>query len=185
MSYQLYADPFTDADQAEMAGLDCGDEPWARAATEWITGPDALDSIAKYGTKVWVFRDEADAVIGFGSLGPCRWRWPLPDGSYTRLLIIPQVGIDSRYRGQPRDPEWRFSHQMMRHLIFEAREWASQIRNTKSAQKHVDLLVLQVHKDNHAARCLYEKFEFIATPNFERNAHVIMSHKLAVPDVPT
>jgi hypothetical protein len=185
MSYQLYADLFTEADQPEMAGLHCGDEPFARAATAWITGPDVRDSIANRETKVWVFRDDADTVIGFGSLGPCRWRWPPPDGGYTRLLIIPQLGIDARYRGQPPDPDWRFSNQIMSHLIFEAQEWAAEIRETQHAKRHVDLLVVQVHRDNHAARCLYEKFEFIATPNYERHAHIVMSHRLAGPDVPT
>jgi ribosomal protein S18 acetylase RimI-like enzyme len=178
MSFQLFADPFTDADQPAMAGLHCGDEPWARAATAWINGSDVLDSITHWQTRVWVFRDESETVVGFGSLGPTQWRWPPPAGDYTRMLMIPQLGIDARFRGQPPDPERRYSNQIMSHLIFEAQEWASEIRRTKPAKKHVALLILQVHKNNIPARRLYEKFEFIAMPGFESNEHIVMSHKL-------
>jgi RimJ/RimL family protein N-acetyltransferase len=185
MSFQLFADPFTEADQPAMVGLHCGDEPWARAATAWITGSDVLDSRHNHRTRVWVFRDDADSIVGFASLGPTQWRWPPPDGRYTRLLMVPQLGIDARFRGQPPDPAWRYSNQVMSHLIFEAQEWASEIRRTKPAKKHVKLLILQVHKDNLAARRLYEKFDFIAMPNFESRDHIVMSHKLAVPDEPS
>jgi GNAT superfamily N-acetyltransferase len=178
MSYQLFADPFTEADQPAMAGLHFGDEPWARAATAWITGSDVLDSIQKHRTRVWVFRDESEAIVGFASLGPTQWRWPPPDGSYTRLLIVPQIGIDARFRGQPPDPAWRFSNQIMSHVVFEAREWATAIRHIKPPKKHVELLILQVHRDNHAAYRLYERFGFVPMPGFESNDHLVMSHKL-------
>ncbi len=52
----LFADPFTAADQQFLAGLCCGDEPWAQAATEWIKSSEVLDSIDRYDTKVWVYR---------------------------------------------------------------------------------------------------------------------------------
>lgn len=180
MSFQLFADPFTKADQLEMAGLHCGDEPFARAATAWITGSDAIDSISQYGSRVWVYRDESEAVVGFGSLGKTRWQWPPPSSDYTRLLMIPQLGIDVRYRGYPHDPEWRFSNQIMRHLIYEAQQWASEIRQEHPPKKHVSLLILQVHKDNRAAKRLYEKFGFVVTPGFERKGHLAMSHKLEI-----
>ncbi|MEX0820144.1 MAG: GNAT family N-acetyltransferase [Pirellulaceae bacterium] len=182
MSFQLFADPFTEADQSEMAGLHCGDKPSARAATAWITGSDVLDSIANYETRVWVFRNQADEIVGFGSLGPTRWRWPPPDGDYTRLLMIPQLGIDARFHGQPPDAEWRYSNQIMAHLILEAQEFAKEIQRTKPKKKHVELLILQVHKDNVAARRLYERFGFVVMPGFESNNHLVMSHKLAIPN---
>ena len=73
----------------------------------------------------------------------------------------------------------------MRHLIFKAQEWASEIRTTKPAKKHVELLMLQVHKDNLAAHRLYDNFDFVAMSNFENNDHIVMSHKLAVLEEPT
>lgn len=45
--YQLYADRFTPEDQTGLADLNCGEEPWSRAATDWIRGSEVLDSIAK------------------------------------------------------------------------------------------------------------------------------------------
>lgn len=181
MSFQLFADPFTQADQSEMAGLHCGDEPSARAATAWTTGSDVLDSMANRETRVWVFRNQDDEIVGFGSLGPTRWKWPPPDGDYTRLLMIPQLGIDARFHGQPPDPEWRYSNQVMRHLIHEAQAWAADIRKTRPPKKHVKLLILQVHKDNTPARRLYEKFEFVAMPDFASHDHIVMSHNFAIP----
>lgn len=179
MSLELFADPFTDADQSEMAGLHCGDEPWARAATAWITGSDVLDSIRNYGTRAWIYRDSNDAIVGFGSLGPSQRRWPPPDGGYTRMLMIPQLGIDAKFRGKPPDPIWRYSHQIMEHLLAEANDWAEDIRKTKPARKHVELLMLFVHRDNVAAQRLYEKYEFVALPHFESKDHIVMSQRLA------
>ena len=177
--HQLFADVFSPADQSEMAGLHCGDSPWSRAAAEWIKGSDVCDSIEKHQTRVWVFRNASDDIVGFGSLAATRWkRWPPPDGPRSRLLYIPQLGIDSRFHGKPDDPEWRFSNQIMDHLIHEARELALEIHDTKPASKHVDLLFLKVHKDNIAAKKVYERFEFERLPAFEENSLYVMSRKL-------
>ena len=78
----LFADEFTNADQLEMADLHCGEEPWSRAASEWIKGSDVFDSIESQNTSVWVFRDHVDAIVGFASLNATGWkRWPPPDGN--------------------------------------------------------------------------------------------------------
>ena len=178
MSFQLYADEFEESDQQEFARLNCGDEPWARAATEWIQGSDVVDSIKQHGTRVWVFRTEADEVIGFGSIGPSQWQWPPPDGERGRQLMIPQLGISIEFRGQPPDPKFRFSNQIMEHLIEEADQWAAEIRKTKPPKKHVKLLILHVHRDNASAQRLYQKFDFVRLPEFERNNHFAMYRRL-------
>lgn len=139
----------------------------------------------KWSTRVWVFRDEADSIVGFASLGPTRRRWPPPSGEYVSLLIIPQLGIDIRFRGQPPDREWRYANQIMRHVIFEAQDWASEARRTKPNKGHFDLLMLQVHRDNHAARRLYERFGFAIVPSFECNSHFVMSRTLSIVDEQT
>ncbi len=162
-----------------MAGLHCGDSAWARAASEWINGSEVFDSIEKNQTKVWVFRNSADEIVGFGSLNATGWkRWPPPGGPRTRLLYIPQLGIDSRFHGKPEHPEWRYSKQVMDYLIYEARMLATEIRETKPPSKHVDLLTLHVHKDNVVAQKLYKRFEFERLPGFEENDLYLMSHKL-------
>jgi hypothetical protein len=100
--HQLSAELFTEADQQELVGFSCGDSVVGKACTEWIRGSDVLDSMQR-GSGVWLYRNPAGDVVGFGSLGPIRWRWPLPDGDYAKLVIIPMLGIDERFQGQPPD----------------------------------------------------------------------------------
>ena len=38
-------------------------------------------------------------VVGFASLGPTRWRWPLPNGTHTNLAYIPMVGLAKPFHG--------------------------------------------------------------------------------------
>ena len=104
--HQLYAVEFTEAGQARLAGFSCGDEAWARHVTEWVLGSDVLESM-KRGTRVWLFENAAGDVVGFGSIGTSVWRWPPPDGARTTIVLIPMLGLDARFRGQPADPEWR------------------------------------------------------------------------------
>lgn len=177
--HQLFADTFTAEDQSGMAGFHCGDTAWARASSEWIKGSEVFDSIEKNRTKVWVFRNSSDEIVGFGSLNATGWkRWPPPDGPRSRLLYIPQLGMDSRFHGKPEDAEWRYSKQIMDHLIFEARELAIEIRDSKPPSKHVDLLLLHVHKDNIVAQKVYERFEFQRLSGFDENDMYVMTHKL-------
>lgn len=78
----LFADEFTAADQPFLAGLSCGDEPWSQAATQWITSSEVIESIEKFGTRVWVYRSSEadDSVVGFASLAKTGWqKWPPPD----------------------------------------------------------------------------------------------------------
>ena len=121
----LYADEFTPADQRFLAGLHCGDEAWSKAATEWITSSEVLDSIENYKTKIWIYRNaESDeSIVGFSSLAATGWqKWPPPDGKRSRLLYIPQVGLDQKFRGYPPDPNWRYSNQIMEHVIGQGKK---------------------------------------------------------------
>ena len=177
----LFADEFTPADQPFLAGLQCGDESWSKAATEWITSSEVLDSIGNYQTKVWIYRNAEtdDSIVGFSSLAATGWqKWPPPDGKRSRLLYIPQVGLDQKYRGFPPDPNWRYSNQIMEHLIGQSRELALQIREGKPLSKHVDLLTLKVHRHNVSAKKVYNRFGFELLQGFEDNEHLMMFHKL-------
>lgn len=181
--HPLFADEFTPADQSWLADLHCGVEVWAQAATAWITTSEVLESISKYNTKVWLYRnsDNADAIVGFSSLAVTGWkRWPPPAGARARLLYIPQLGLDQRYRGYPPDPEWRYSNQIMEHLIGQAKRLARQIQIEKPPSKHVELLTLKVHQENRAAQHLYTRFGFQCLPSFEDEQHLMMYHKLSL-----
>ena len=143
--HQLYAVPFTEADQARLAGFSCGEEPWARHVSEWILGSDVLDSM-KRGTRVWLFETAAGEIVGFGSVGTSRWRWPPPDGTRTPIVLIPMLGVAERFYGKPPDREWRYSRQIMGHLIAEAQNLACDRRD--DAVSGPRWLVLMVHRDN-------------------------------------
>ncbi len=178
--YGLYADYFTPADQPFLAGLQCGDESWSMAATEWITSSEVLDSIENHQTKVWIYRNSEadDSVVGFSSLAATGWqKWPTP-WQTLRLLYIPQLGLDKKYRGFSPDPNWRYANQIMEHLIGQARELALQIMRSKPPIKHVDLLTLKVHRQNVAAKKLYDRFGFELLDGFEDDEHLMMFHKL-------
>ncbi len=172
--YELSAEFFTEADRGDLIGFSCGESVAGKACTEWIQGSDVVDSM-KRGTVVWIYRNEADEVVGFGSLGPARWRWPPPNGNFTNLAIIPMLGIDERFQGQPADKQWRYSHQIMNHLIYEAHELSVH------AKKPLEWLLLLVLPGNERAIKLYEQFDFELIPNVTRGqaGSRVMKHRLA------
>ena len=173
--FQLFAEEFTVDDQPEMAGLSFGEEPWSRAASEWISESEVLDCIEKYRTRVWIYRDKDDQPVGFSSLEPTGWqKWPPVEGKRSRLLYIRQLGIDSKFRGYPPDRQWRYSSQIMDHLVFVARDLALEIRGEKPPSKHVELLTLRVHNDNVGAQKVYQRAGFELLEDFELNDHLTM-----------
>jgi RimJ/RimL family protein N-acetyltransferase len=90
-------------------------------------------------------------VVGYGSLGLTRWKYPGADSPRSGLIIIPAVAIRRAFWGKPEGaPEDRYSSQVMRHLLVEALAWPGSL----------PALGLLVHPDNHAAIKLYERFGF-------------------------
>lgn len=176
--HQLYAVEFTEADRGRLVGFSCGDEVWSRLATEWILGSDVLDSMSKWGTRVWLFETVDGTIVGFGSLGTSKWKWPPPSGAQRlTITLIPMLGIDVRYRGQPADEAWRYSRQAMSHLISEAEHIANDWSGKPDERPR--WLVLQVHKDNARAIGFYEHFGFELMSDVERApGHFVM--KLAI-----
>ena len=173
--YQLYADYVTPSDIADLVSFDCGSQDaWSRAATEWIVGRDVWESIEKRKTKVWLYRNDSDVVVGFGSLGLTRRKWPPPDGGYTNLLIIPMLGVDHRFHGFPPDVRYRYSNQIMSHLRFEAIQMSQQ-----GSQTTLPVLTLFVHRDNARAIRLYEKFGFSIEPAASRGDQLLMIQRIA------
>jgi GNAT superfamily N-acetyltransferase len=173
----LYAVPFTEADQSRLVGFSCGGELWAKHVAEWILGSDVLDSMKK-GTRVWLFETGERDIVGFGSLGMSSWIWPPDDGTEatrTRetVVLIPMLGLAERYRGQPPDPEWRYSGQIMGHLIAEAEKLSC--AKPAGAKRAPQWLVLMVHRDNARAIKSYEKWGFEVIPGVvRRNDHLVM-----------
>lgn len=72
-------------------------------------------------TRVWLYATEEDGLVGFSSLGTSKWALE-PGSERIRLSIIPWVGIQQRFWGQPDgEGERRFSDQILDHLLYEAR----------------------------------------------------------------
>ena len=170
--YQLHTLEFTEADQIRLVGFFCGDEAWSKHVREWILGSDVLDSMKK-GTRVWLFETLAGDVVGFGSVGTSVWRWPPLSGAKATIVLIPMLGLDVRFRGQPPDPEWRYSRQIMGHLLAEGqrivREWSG------DAGEKPQWLVLMVHRDNSRAIHFYEQCGFELIPGVvRREGHLVM-----------
>ena len=175
--YQLYADEFTEEDLPELAQFDCrgdSDAPWARAANEWLLGSEVWQS-KRRGTCVWLYRLASGVVVGFGSLGMTRRRWPPPDGGYRNLLIIPMLGIDHLFQGKPTESE-KYSHQILNHLLYEASQL---IQHEEAAGRSTtNVLTLYVHKDNKPARKLYETFGFVAEAKARRGSLLLMTRRV-------
>ncbi len=171
--YQLYAVEFTEADQARLVGFSYGSEEWSKHVTEWILGSDALDSMEAHGTRVWLFETQQGDMVGFGSVGTSAWRWPPPDGARTNIVLIPMLGIDARFQGQPSDPAWRYSRQIMAHLIAEGQRIAHE--SPEDPGKKPQWMVLMVRAENARAIRFYEQCGFELIPNVVRkNNHVVM-----------
>jgi GNAT superfamily N-acetyltransferase len=149
MADTLQVAPFT-ADMLDRGrDFHYGDEPYQKDLADWMCH-DAIRSLA-IGTKIWLYINPTPDIVGYGSLGVTRWRFPDPDSPKTELVIIPAVALRSCYWGKPAGPaEDRYSSQIMRHLLDEAHPWPGQLPGVG----------LFVHPNNHAAIKLYERFGF-------------------------
>jgi hypothetical protein len=109
-----------------------------------------------YGTQVWLHRTEEGELVGVSSLAERHWSWPPPTGPKKLLSIIPCVGLQKAFQGEPKDvaPEERFAVQILDHLIHEA-----------TTRIHREPLIgLMVDEENKRAIRYYEKAGFIRLP---------------------
>ncbi len=151
-------------------GFDCREDrsrppqPWEADVNDWLlAAPETRDG-ALYRTrrkecKAWLFFDEQVNLVGYGSLGYSKWPDPgildptLSDLPKVRISLIPSVGIQTPFQGQPKGvpPEQKYSSQIINHLISEAR------RKMTERQPY---LALYVHPQNSRAIKLYERMNF-------------------------
>jgi GNAT superfamily N-acetyltransferase len=80
------------------------------------------------------------------------------------------LAVDARFHGQPANDPPRYSHQIIGHLIAEARDVAV---DTGSP-----LLLLYVHEQNGRAMRLYKEFDFVVAETARSDNLVLMTHRL-------
>src|SRR5436190_988917 len=101
--------PFTatDIDLPEVQQFHCGGERWEREVAEWIksrTGDNSvLEDIRRFGTEVWLYRTPDGALVGLGSLGSIRYSWPPKSKKKETVSLIPMLGIQDQFKGEPRN----------------------------------------------------------------------------------
>src|SRR6266851_2936917 len=98
MPARLTAIPFTKDDLDAVADFHCGDKPWAQYVADWIQGkPDGVLDALETGTEVWLYVNDKNEIVGFGSLGVTEWYYPDPYGrnesKRVALPIIPAYAI--------------------------------------------------------------------------------------------
>ncbi|MGI8549915.1 MAG: hypothetical protein ACR2PL_03805, partial [Dehalococcoidia bacterium] len=110
--------PFTEALLPAVQDFYSGDELWEREASDWIKGgPGGVVDDMQRGCEVWLYATEDGLLVGFGSLAPSRWQWPLPDSPRISINLIPMLGVQRQFWGQPDGPpEERFSAQILDNL---------------------------------------------------------------------
>jgi len=149
MPDQLRAVAFAPELLSEVAEFDCGDEPYQKELATWLQ-KEAVSALGR-GTKVWLYINEANEIVGYGSLGQTRWKYPEADSPKSALVIIPAVAVRRSFWGKPDGrKEDRYSSQIMQHLIGEALTWPGSL----------PALGLFLHTDNQAALHLYQRFGF-------------------------
>jgi hypothetical protein len=112
-----------DIDLPEIQGFACGDARWDREVADWIksrSGDNSvLEDIQQFGTEVWLYRTESRELVGFASLGHNNWHIPMPRGPRRLINLIPFIGVQQRFQGEPRDAQRddRFAYQILDDLI--------------------------------------------------------------------
>jgi len=173
MADVLFPVPF-DADLLPfVAGFDCGPDPWEQEPSHWIQ-EHALEAIA-LGTKVWLYMNQQDLVVGFSSLDVSKslLRYPTPKSPRVPVLVIPELGLKKEFKGEPKaertsDPntDGRYSSQIMRHLLDNAHQW----------QGNMQAVSLYVDPRNVAAIRLYQRFGFASYGDPYKEPHTGISY---------
>lgn len=150
MQDQLKAVEFQQEMVATVDAFDCGSESYQSELAGWLQN-EAQEAITR-GTRVWLYVNQAGAIVGFGSLGPTNWRYPDPASKRTGVVLIPALAIRREFWRKPDnvDSQERYSSQILRHLVDEASAWPGS----------PPAVGLYVHPENQAAIKLYERFQF-------------------------
>jgi len=91
MSDLLRFVPFTEDLLDRVHGFDLGDVDFQKELGDWLRS-DAVAAMQR-GTKVWLYVNQAGEIVGYGSLGVTRWKYPDGTARKTDVLIVPAVAL--------------------------------------------------------------------------------------------
>ncbi len=121
--------PFSETLLGVVADFDCGDEEWERPLASWIKAAPDVENGALYEMRkrkgkldVWLHVNGSGDLVGYSALGASNWEWPTREDSRVPINVIPNVAIQRRFWGCPKEGPPRYSTQIFEHLIFEARK---------------------------------------------------------------
>ena len=153
MKDALIASPFSADLLPEVQSFSYGTEPWEAEVGVWLCN-ESLRRMQE-GTEVWLYMNQANQIVGFGSLGTSNWSIPKKKSPRQSVLVIPALGIRMGFKGEPSDErsaevanDGRYSSQIMRHLVQRSRGWPEKKQ----------FLGLCVHPENSRAVGFYAKF---------------------------
>lgn len=97
MANQLTAFAFSAELLPEVEKYAYGSEPWEIYLRTWLLHHSA-EAMAN-GTKIWLYLNEADEYVGYGSLGPARLKYPKKKSDLVAVLVIPAVAVRENFWG--------------------------------------------------------------------------------------
>jgi ribosomal protein S18 acetylase RimI-like enzyme len=161
MSHELVRDDFTEADWDEVQDFRCGELYYQKEVSDWLKGTaepaveSALNAIhhPTHPSRVWLYRDQDENMVGFGALARSEWRWTRGKDPWIPVTVITWCAIHSDFQGDNYEPKhMRYSNQIMDDLIGEASEDA----------ERYPVLGLFVQEENVGAIKLYRRFKFFS-----------------------
>lgn len=157
----------------EVQQFHCGDEPWDREVADWIKSASGENSVIedmkRFGTEVWLHRDEQGVLVGYSSLGETKYTWPIGTKKKEVVSLIAFIGVHEQFKGMPKDAERddKYAYQILDELLAYAAE------KTLSGQRY-SLVVLSVDERNTRAIRFYEYREFfdLKIPRLDKEKNI-------------
>jgi hypothetical protein len=146
--------PLNRADLGLVACFYCGAEDWETDVSDWIK--DASIEGAAYAHEhercsVWLYFAD-DALVGVGSVGLSDNPWTLADGRKIRVPIIPYMGVQQRFWGQP--PGTVKVNRYSRRILIDL------VKQGADLPGEPDTLVLAVEERNIRGQAFYQDMHF-------------------------
>jgi ribosomal protein S18 acetylase RimI-like enzyme len=158
--------PFFKAGISPIMHLHCGDSDHGHEATYWIHGqhPPSVRTELNRGGRVWLYYNQLEEEVGFGSLSITTWNIGQED---VDIQYIPMLGVFHDFQGKPPSDSGlpKYCYQIIDHLIDEA----------ELKSETYPLLGLAVRPDNDEAIYIYEKSGFQWVKDTEGYSRMFLS----------